>query len=107
MKPLATAAALITAALIMSVGLNLRQAGRLNTLAQQLADTEGQRDQARRETKQLHAHQADLVRRLQAAEQTAAAGRHRSERALAAESRWAAQPLPDALRRALNAKEKP
>ena len=101
MKYLVTAAALITAALIMSVGLNLKQAGRLSALAQQLADTEGQRDQARRETKQLHAHQADLVRRLQAAE------RHRSEQALAAESRWAAQPLPDALRRALNAKENP
>lgn len=107
MKHLITAAALITAALIMSVGLNLRQAGRLSTLAQQLADTEQQRDQARRETKQLHAHQADLVRRLQAAEQTAAAGRYRSEQALSAESQWAAQPLPDALRRALNAKENP
>lgn len=73
MKPLVTAAALITAALIMSVGLNLRQAGRLSTLAQQLADTEQQRDQARRDTKQLRVRQADLVRRLQAAEQTAAA----------------------------------
>ena len=99
MKHLVTAAALITAALIMSVGLNLKQAGRLSALAQQLADTEGQRDQARRETKQLRVRQADLVRRLQAAEQTAAAERHRSEQALAAESRWAAQPLPDALRR--------
>ena len=107
MKPLVTAAALITAALIMSVGLNLRQAGRLSALAQQLADPEGQRDQARRETKQLRVRQADLVRRLQAAEQTAAAGRHRSEQALAAESQWAAQPLPDALSRALNAKENP
>ena len=107
MKHLITAAALITAALIMSVGLNLRQAGRLNTLAQQLDDTERQRDQARRETKQLRAHQADLVRRLQAAERTASAERHRSEHALAAESQWAAQPLPDALRRALNAKENP
>lgn len=107
MKPLVTAAALITAALIMSVGLNLRQAGRLSTLAQQLADTEQQRDRARSETEQLQARQADLVRRLQAAAKTAAAGRERSEQALSAESQWAAQPLPDALRRALNAKENP
>lgn len=102
MKHLITAAALLTAALTMSVGLNLRQAGRLNTLAQQLAATEQQRDRARSETKQLHARQADLIRRLQAAEQTAAADRKRSEQALAAEQQWAAQALPPALQRALN-----